>query len=316
MTTTPFTIADLAIVVVTYGSPDLLRTHLAPTAAGLPGATVVVVDNRRDDTSSESIRGIVEEHGWILMANSRNVGFGAAVDAGVARGRELGASCFLILNPDASIDRGGVLALLKACEEPLTLASASIRRPDGSVWFDGADLHLKDGSTRSTRRRGPTAPDEVMEWLTGACLMASWELWQTVGGFEPEYFLYWEDIDLSFRVLAAGGTLRVIQEAVAVHDVGGTQERDSQGLSGAYCYYNSRNRLVFAARNLDEAVARRWMRSSLPAAWDIVLRGGRRQLLHSRTPLWSALRGVRDGRRLARAELRRRADALGPVTDG
>ena len=48
--------------------------------------------------------------------------------------------------------------------------------------------------------------DEVM-WLTGASLAMSITLWEQVGGFDERYFLYWEDVDLSWRILQAGGEL-------------------------------------------------------------------------------------------------------------
>lgn len=296
---------DLAIIVVTYGSPALVREHLVRTAADVPEATVVVVDNYCDDESRREVRLSAREHAWDLVENDSNVGFGSAVDIGVARAHELGASCFLILNPDASIDRDSIEALLAAAAVPLTLASATLLRADGSVWFDGADLYLQDGSTGATRKRPPgVVEDQVAEWLTGACLMIGWDLWARVGGFDDAYFLYWEDIDLSFRVRAVGGTLLVVPDAIAVHDVGATtQERGARGKSEVYYYYNVRNRLLFAARHLDERTARRWIRGAVPAAWAILLRGGRRQLLHSAAPWRGAVRGTWDGRRLARQEL-------------
>jgi GT2 family glycosyltransferase len=296
---------DLAIIVVTYGSPALLRQHLARTSVEVPEATVVVVDNYRDDESRREVRLIAVEHAWDLVENEINVGFGSAADIGVARARELGASWFLILNPDASIDRASVEALLAAAAVPLTLASPTLLRTDGSVWFDGADLYLQDGSTGATRKRPlGVADDQVAEWLTGACLMTGWDLWARVGGFGDTFFLYWEDIDLSFRVRAAGGTLVVVPDAIAVHDVGATtQERGARAKSEVYYYYNVRNRLLFAARHFDERTTRRWIRASIPAAWAILLRGGKRQLLHSAAPWRGAIRGTWDGRRLAKREL-------------
>ena len=302
-------LSDLAIIVVTYGSPDLLNEHLTRTAAEVPEADVVIVDNYHDADSRRGIRSIADQHGWGLIENETNIGFGAAVDIGVGRAHDRGASWFMILNPDASIGRSSVRALLDAASSaPLTLASATLLRTDGSVWFDGADLYLSDGSTGATRNRpASVAGDQVAEWLTGACLVTGWDLWERVGGFGDAFFLYWEDIDLSFRVRALGGTLIVVPDAIAVHDVGGTtQARGARAKSEVYYYYNVRNRLLFAARQLDEHVARRWLLGAAPAAWAILMRGGRRQLLRSLGPWRGAARGTWDGVRIARRELRLR----------
>ena len=86
-------------------------------------------------------------------------------------------------------------------------------------------------------------------WLSGACLAICASFWQQLGGFAPGYFMYWEDVDLSFRVQKAGGSLLLAQDIRVEHDAGGTQG-GSTAKSWLFTYYNCRNRLVFAARNL------------------------------------------------------------------
>jgi GT2 family glycosyltransferase len=44
--------------------------------------------------------------------------------------------------------------------------------------------------------------DAPFSWLTGACLAVSKQVWQATGGFDPDYFLYWEDVDYSQRAKA------------------------------------------------------------------------------------------------------------------
>ena len=142
-------------------------------------------------------------------------------------------------------------------------------------------------------------------------------LWDRIDGFDPGYFLYWEDVDLSHRVRAAGGRLEVVADATAVHAEGGTQSTDgrrrARSPGGAevvrYYYYNIRNRLLFASRAPARfRPARLAARATLRVSWEILLQGGRRQFLRSAAPLVAGWRGVRDGRRLVREELRRRSE--------
>ena len=95
------------------------------------------------------------------------------------------------------------------------------------------------------------------------------------------------------------GEVTVCADAYATHAQGGTQgagqHSAGQAKSYSYYYYNVRNRLVYAARNLTDDDRRRWRRRSVPAAWEVVSRGGRRQLLGSLQPLLAAARGLRDG---------------------
>jgi hypothetical protein len=77
-----------------------------------------------------------------------------------------------------------------------------------------------------------------------------------------------------------------------VHDEGGTQARaDDRVKSAGYYRYNCRNRLLFASLNLDRRTLLRWLLTTPVNSWEILMRGGRRQLLHSPTVLWSAVRG-------------------------
>ncbi len=299
-------IGQLGVVVVNYGSSALLETNLAPLAEALPEAVVVVVDNRTDGRERSRVLALGAEHGWHVVTPEGNLGFGLGMNAGVAEAKRAGATRFLLLNPDATIDPSSVALLAAALDEnPLALVAPRILRPDGSVWFDGSDLHLDDGRITATRRRAAADDPRLEQWLSGACLMVGAELWERIGGFGDGYFLYWEDVELSFRARRAGAQVQVVPSATAVHAEGGTQgdglERSGAAKSEGYYYFNIRNRLVFAARNLPEEQVRRWRRAALPIAWEVLLQGGRRQFLRPVRPVRAAVRGVRDGLRATSA---------------
>jgi N-acetylglucosaminyl-diphospho-decaprenol L-rhamnosyltransferase len=284
-----------AVLVVSYGSHDLVAENLALTA--LPAeALVVVVDNRTTDAERSAIRALADERGWHLVAPERNLGFGGGMNAAAARAAELGATSFVLLNPDAHIAGDGVAVLAaRVAAEPLVVVSPLVERPDGGHFASLMELDLDTGDVRRAREQARYA--RSAPWLSGACLAVSREMWERVGGFDDDYFLYWEDIDLSVRVVAAGGRLEVDYDVTAVHSAGGTQtDADSDRVkSPVYYYYNVRNRLVFAAQHLDAATQRRWRRRVVPAAWSILMRGGRRQLLHPSRNLVPAWRGTASG---------------------
>jgi len=295
----------LAVVVVGYGSSALLAENLAPLTRRLAGARTVVVDNRTTDDERQAMRRLAAEEGWELVEPGENLGFGLGMNAGAERALAGGADQLLLLNPDATIEPDDVETLRRsAAGEPLALLAPRILRPDGSVWFDGTDLHLADGRITASRKREQLGVVDAEQWLSGACLLVTAELWRRIGGFGDAYFLYWEDVELSFRARRAGGRVEVVPGATAIHAEGGTQgaghASSGQAKSATYYYFNIRNRLVFASRNLPQDAVTRWRRASLPIAYEVLLQGGRRQFLRSLTPLKAAFRGVRDGLRASR----------------
>jgi glycosyltransferase involved in cell wall biosynthesis len=122
-----------------------------------------------------------------------------------------------------------------------------------------------------------------------------------IGGFDEGYFLYWEDVDLGYRAVAAGGTVILRDDLVAVHDEGGTHAdgRPEGAKSAVYYRYNCRNRLAFGSRHLNRRQLLRWLVTTPAVSWEILLRGGRRQLLHSPGLLWAAVAGSLAGVALA-----------------
>ncbi|WP_394274724.1 glycosyltransferase [Luteococcus sp.] len=292
----------LAVVLVNYASHALLERNLDPSL-GEHGISVVVVDNFSSDAEQQAVRELAADRGWELVASPTNVGFGDGVNLGVTRARELGCTSVVLLNPDAVVTIPVLQELHRSVEaDPAALVCPRMNRSDGRHYFRGSRLdyttgHLKggwpdDGTEDAEGRWKP--------WLTAACLAIHLSAWERIGGFSEGYFLYWEDVDLTRRAAEAGLHLVLRQDLVAVHDEGGTQERtDSRALSDTYYYWNARNRLLFASRHLGRADLARWIVRTPAESWEILMRGGKRQLLHSRSPLVATAKGSAAGLGLA-----------------
>ena len=288
-----------AVVVVNYGSSELLSHNLVQVQIECPELLVVVLDNFTTRDEQESVVELGVQHGWHVELLPENVGFGAGCNRGARHAQELGAEAYIFLNPDAFVGAECIDALIAHVNRNSdSIVTPVIQRSDGRVWFAGMELRLADGAMRrsSTSR---SVPGVSQRWLTGACMLVPAHVWTTLGGFNERYFLYWEDVELSTRAERAGFELIVANDAVAIHDAHGTQEQNGEGKSSAYYYYSVRNRLLFAADLLPPSTLRSWMRSGPRAAREILLRGGRRQLLRPVAPLTSIFRGAFDGRRLA-----------------
>ncbi|WP_196073077.1 glycosyltransferase family 2 protein [Nakamurella alba] len=298
----------VGVVVVNFSSHQLVGENLAALEASGgddPDLLAVVVDNFSTAGEREAARRLCRDRGWEFVAAPGNPGFGGGADLGARRALQAGCDVVVLLNPDARLDRSGVLRLAALCRGDHDLLVAPlVQRPDGSVWSAGSRIDLATGRVGRAPQPFVSGPDR---WLSGACLAIHRSGWQQLDGFGSGWFLYWEDVDLSRRWVDLGGTLLLADDVTAVHDAGGTQEHaGTRRKSGLYYHYNCRNRLLWGARHLGTPALLRWVLRTPAESAAVLLRGGRRQILASPSVLWSTLTGTTRGLGIAVAELARR----------
>lgn len=205
-----------AVIVVSYDSAALLERTLARVAEDSPEARIIVVDNYSTPAAREELVALASSRGWEAVLPETNTGFGGGMNLGAARARELGADLLVLLNPDAVIARADLIRLAaRAHADRLALVAPVLKDSSGRIVSDGIVVCLADGSMRSRRSPRPIPPGGTQPWLSGACLALSADLFEAAGGLDARYFLYWEDVDFSARVLAAGGSLALVRDAVA-----------------------------------------------------------------------------------------------------
>ncbi|MDR6117563.1 N-acetylglucosaminyl-diphospho-decaprenol L-rhamnosyltransferase [Aeromicrobium sp. SORGH_AS981] len=246
----------LGVVVVNYGTTQEVAARL-PAGMYDQSVLIVLVDNFHSLKEQEDARRLAEDRGWIFIAHAENTGFGAACNAGAHRAFDRGCSHVLFLNPDASIDRSSLQRLWRTgMEHPDAMVSPVIlRESGGSTWFSGGVLDSVRGRARHTSS-GDVGRE--IDWLTAACLLVSRAAWERVGGFDVSYFLYWEDVDLTFRWKKLGGDLIVATDVEATHGVGSSQPGHRQK-SQVYVFYNLANRGRFCRKNLSPAHRLWWL---------------------------------------------------------
>ena len=227
----------LAVVVVCHNSAAHLQPGLEALSEQLgPDDELVVVDNASQDGSADLACRVAP---WARCVDTgSNLGFAGGCVVGA---RETGASLLLFLNPD-SVAAPGALRALRAVagERPRWGAwQALVTLPDGHrVNTSGNVVHfLGVGWAGDLGRR----VDEVdarphdVGFASGAALAVRRDAWEAVGGFEPRFFMYSEDLDLSLRLRLAGWEVGVVPAARVAHDY----EFDK----GAYkWFYLERNR--------------------------------------------------------------------------
>jgi GT2 family glycosyltransferase len=221
----------LAILIVSYNSRSDLETvlrSLTETAPTVPHE-IVVVDNASTDSTPTYIR--ERWPGVRLIASESNLGFAHANNLGI---RNTSSELVLLVNPDTIVSGSDVDQLVSVLESQPDVAVVGPRIVDGtgraelsfgamiSPWAElrqkvlvrGNDRGVSpitaivDRMTRRTRR---------VDWVSGACLLIRRQDLDQVGGFDPRFFMYAEDVDLCAAVRAQGRSVLFSAEPQVVH---------------------------------------------------------------------------------------------------
>jgi N-acetylglucosaminyl-diphospho-decaprenol L-rhamnosyltransferase len=225
---------ELAVVTVTYSPGDTLETFLDSVAkATSRSLRVLLADNGSTDGAPEHAMG---RDGVQLLRIGENVGYGTAANRGIAEfGPEVG--WVVVANPDVEWHPGSLDELLAAGERwPRAGALGPlIRDPDGTVYPSARLLpalgrgigHAVFGPlwpgnpwTTAYRQSDTALGERTAEWLSGSCLLLRRAAFESVGGFDSRYFMYFEDVDLGDR-LGRAGWLNVYVPAAEVTHLGG-----------------------------------------------------------------------------------------------
>lgn len=230
--------AGVSVVIVTYrNEADIAAclTAVGRVAPGLP-MEIIVVDNASGDGTAAAARTVA---GTKVIERQANGGFAA----GCATGAEAATGSWLLfLNPDTIIAPGAIELLIDCAEEHPGggIVGGRFVHPDGtsdprSFWgrpSPWSALCFALGLTSllpGNRFFDPEAPqpwsadraeERTVAVVSGACMLVRRELWDTLGGFDPVFFLYGEDADFCLRAAAAGFPPMVTARAVCQHSGG------------------------------------------------------------------------------------------------
>jgi GT2 family glycosyltransferase len=216
-------------------------------------SSVSVVDNASTDGSANVNSPDLPLR---VVRNDTNVGFGAACNIGSRLGN---ADLILFLNPDTRLEERSI--------------SACVAHLRDDVWVVGARLLDDNGRVQRTCCRAATGPrmtaralgidrllpsigyvmsdwahdqTRIVDHVIGAFYLIRRDVFERLGGFDEQFFVYLEDLDLSMRVREAGGKCLFAADATARHTGGGT----TRSIRARRLFYSVRSRLQFAAKHL------------------------------------------------------------------
>lgn len=229
------TVADdrFALVTVIHNSaPELARLLDSIDRHLHPRPRVIVVDDGSSDDGAE----LAATRGCEVLRQERARGFGAACNVGVAAVSE---PVTVLINPDCELRDDGLRRLAHAAIERHALVAPRLLHQDGHIQdsahplpggaavLTGAFLphRVLPARVRSWIEPYRTTRERRVGWAIAACIAAPTELLHALGPFDPQGFLFYEDLELCLRAAARGYPTWLLSQIEVVHTGGTSVER-------------------------------------------------------------------------------------------
>jgi hypothetical protein len=235
---------DLSIIIVNYNVKQFLLNLVESIYKAVKSISfeIIVVDNASEDGSIETLQNKYPE--VRLIANKVNVGFGAANNQAMqcAKGK-----FFLLLNPDTIVNEDTFTKMISFFNSnaEVGIAGCKVLNPDGTLQlacrrsFPGpwtsftkvVGLSQLFPKTKLFASYNLTYLDENKSYevdaISGAFMMIRKEVYEKIGGFDQQFFMYGEDLDLCYRAQKAGFKAYYVHSTEIIHYKGESTKRST-----------------------------------------------------------------------------------------
>lgn len=225
---------SLAIIVLNWNGADDTLNCVESLQQQTLRPEIIIVDNNSSDDSVERFEDHIKSQkkdAPILIKNSQNLGFAGGINTGLIYAKEHNFEYIGVLNPDAIADKKWCRAIVDELSTHLDcgIATGIMQRRDGKTLDTTGDLYTTWGLPGPRNRdepieNAPSKPGEVFGATGGGAIYRA-AIFDDIDMFDEDFFMYYEDVDLSFRAQLAGWKVRFTPEAIAYHKVGASSKK-------------------------------------------------------------------------------------------
>lgn len=237
---------SVSAVIVTYNSVETISQCVASLRHN-GVTTIIVVDNASTDTTIQTVRSLEVT----LLANTTNQGFAAACNQGW---EQVITPYVLFLNPDAELQSDTLSKAVNVLEQDKYIGVVGLQliTPDGQPEPYSWGQPVTPWSFWTRRWQSANASTNLTKcgWVSGGGMLARRQALLAVNGFDPHFFMYWEDVDLGRRLWSAGWSVTHLASAHVIHQRGG-----------------SGNNQVTKTRIYDQSADRYWRKHYATPIW-------------------------------------------------
>lgn len=215
----------ISFILVQHNQTELTRQAIASLRHHEPDPyEIIVIDNG----SSEPVDASLETECRIIVTRE-NKGFGSGNNQGASAAK---GEYLFFLNNDSIVNGSLVRPVVAYFEQHSDVGAVAVRLQNSDGTPQISTGRFPTILTEFGMKRGvpsyPAVHSGSVEWATGAALAIRRKVYERVGGFDEEYFLYFEDVDLCRRIHNAGFDIHLIESTPVTHLGGGSRPNEKE----------------------------------------------------------------------------------------
>ena len=250
----------LAIILVNWNSYELTNDTLQSLyQTSYQDFDIICVDNASTDQSLNQLR--KNHNNIIILTCDQNTGFTGGNNKGMQYAIQKGYTYTLLLNNDVAVERDFLEPLVGALDDNKNMGAVQpliyFHHDRTLIWNAGSRYNKWLGVTKTigynkkdaqhTYRNQNQGFASKIDWITGCAFMVRTEVLKKVGLLYDPFFIYYEDVDLSFRIKNAGYDLGYVPASVIYHIAGMSHKSTNKTAEGYVSpkvhYLNARNHI-------------------------------------------------------------------------
>lgn len=217
--------ARSVVVLVNYNGEEDTRRCVESLLRVRPLPGLVVVDNA--STLGGVEKAVAGYPGVEVVHASENLGIARGNNLGIRRALSRADCDFVfVLNNDTTVEPDTIIKLEQALQDhpeaALTTPRILLMEQPGLLWYGGGEMVWRRGSATTPGYLGSATTSSALApknvgFASGCAMLVRREVFEQVGGFDPRYGIYEEDVELCLRIQEHGWTMRYVPEALVCH---------------------------------------------------------------------------------------------------
>jgi|SRR5581483_9364540 len=238
----------VSVIIVNYNGSSLLKQCLdSLLETEYPAFETILVDNNSSDDSVQ----IVKEHfpscKIIQLPENRGFALGNNIGASYATGKYLA-----FLNNDTTVTPQWLKELVSVMEndQDVAITQSMLLKPIENDIDSTGDFATRFGRTYNSKQKGFKSPREILS-ARGAAMAIRKEIFEQLGGFDKDYFISFEDVELGWKAWICGYKVVMIPSSIVYHKAGSTMSK----MSALITFHGLKNQLSLITTHFETGLA-------------------------------------------------------------